>query len=88
VHGTHQLYSVRVNGHLEAAELSAFPAMVAHVDGKETVLIGLLRDRSAVFGVLAQVEALDLELVEIRPVRPRPRSPGTGDADSPPRRRP
>jgi len=48
--------------------------MVAHVDGKETVLTGLLRDRSAVFGVLAQVEALDLELVEIRPVRARPRS--------------
>jgi hypothetical protein len=83
VHATHQLYCVRVNGHLGATALSAFPAMVAHVDGKETVLTGLLQDRSAVFGVLAQVEALGLELVEIRQVRPRPRSPGSDDADSP-----
>jgi hypothetical protein len=83
VHGTHSLYCVRVNGHLGATALSAFPTMVSHVDGKETVLTGLLQDQSAVFGVLAQVEALGLELVELRRVRPRPRSPGSDDADSP-----
>jgi hypothetical protein len=83
VHGTHSLYSVRVNGHLGATALSAFPAMVSHVDGTETVLTGLLQDQSAVFGVLAQVEALGLELVELRRVRARPRSPGSDDAGSP-----
>jgi hypothetical protein len=83
VHTTPDLYCVRVNGHLGVTALSAFPAMVAHVDGKETVLTGLLQDRSAVFGVVAQVEALGLELVELRRVRPRPRSPGSDDADSP-----
>jgi hypothetical protein len=35
------------------------------------VLIGLLEDRSAVFGVLAQIEALGLELAELR------QNPGT-----------
>jgi hypothetical protein len=69
VHCTHCLYCVRVSGHLGATALSAFPAMVAHVEGDETVLTGLLEDQSAVFGVLAQVEALGLELVEIRRVR-------------------
>ena len=34
--------------------------------GGETVLTGLLEDRSAVFGVLAQIEALGLELLELR----------------------
>jgi hypothetical protein len=49
--------------------LSAFPAMVHHVDGRETVLTGLLEDRAAVFGVIEQVEALGLELVEFRRIR-------------------
>jgi hypothetical protein len=79
----HRLYSVRVDGHLGPTALSAFPAMVPQVDGKETVLTGLLEDQSAVFGVLGQVEALGLELVEIRRVRPRRRSPGSGDGNSP-----
>jgi hypothetical protein len=35
----------------------------------ETVLTGFLEDRSALFGVLAQIEALDLELVEVREVK-------------------
>jgi hypothetical protein len=83
VHGKHNLYSVRVTGQLGATALSAFPALVPHVDGKETVLTGLLQDQSALFGVLAQVEALGLELVEIRRVRRLPRSPGSDDAGSP-----
>ena len=46
--------------------------MVSQLKGSETVLTGLLEDRSAVFGVLAQIEALGLELVELRQIRPRP----------------
>jgi hypothetical protein len=34
----------------------------------ETVLTGLLEDRSAVFGVVAQIEALGLELLELRQI--------------------
>jgi hypothetical protein len=34
------------------------------------VLTGWLEDRSAVFGVVAQIEALVLELLELRQLRP------------------
>ena len=40
--------------------------MVPELEGSETVLTGLLQDRSAVFGVLAQIEALGLDLLELR----------------------
>jgi hypothetical protein len=40
--------------------------MESQVRGGETVLTGLLVDRSAMFGVLAQIEALGLDLVEFR----------------------
>jgi hypothetical protein len=38
----------------------------------ETVLTGLLEDRSAVFGALGQIEALGLDLLELRQMRARP----------------
>jgi ketosteroid isomerase-like protein len=66
------LYSIRLEGHLGATALSAFPAMVSQRKGSETVLTGLLPDRSAVFGVLAQIEALGLELTECSRVVPKP----------------
>jgi hypothetical protein len=53
--------------------------MVSELKGSETVLTGLLEDRSAVFGVLAQIEALGLDLLELRQIRPRPKSPESGD---------
>ncbi|MEA2145176.1 MAG: hypothetical protein QOG59_763 [Solirubrobacteraceae bacterium] len=43
--------------------------MVSELEGSETVLTGLLEDRSAVFGVVAQIEALGLELRELRQIR-------------------
>jgi hypothetical protein len=69
-------YTIRIKGRLGATALSAFPTMVSELKGNETVLIGLLEDRSAVFGVVAQIEALGLELVELRPIRARPNAPG------------
>jgi hypothetical protein len=46
--------------------------MVSELKGGETVLTGLLEDRSALFGVLAQIEALGLELLELRQIRATP----------------
>jgi hypothetical protein len=66
------LYTIRIRGRLGATALSAFPTMAAELTGSETVLTGVLADQSAVFGVLAQIEALGLELLELRQVRPRP----------------
>jgi hypothetical protein len=77
------LYTIRIKGRLGATALSAFPSMASELKGSETVLTGLLEDRSAVFGVLGQIEALGLELVELRQIPPRPQSPGSGDDRSP-----
>jgi len=57
------LYTIRIKGHLGAAVLSAFPALEPQRHGAHTVLTGLL-DRSALYGVLADIEALGLELLE------------------------
>ena len=68
------LYTIRIKGRLGETALSAFPSMVSELNGSETVLTGLLEDRSALFGVLAQIEALGLELLELRQIRARPTS--------------
>jgi hypothetical protein len=66
------LYTIRIKGRLGATALSAFPSMVSELKGSDTVLTGLLEDQSALFGVLAQIEALGLELLEVRQIRARP----------------
>jgi hypothetical protein len=64
-------YTIRINGHLGAMMLSAFPAMVPQWHGAETVLTGSL-DRSALYGVLAEIDALGLDLLEVRQLSPDP----------------
>jgi hypothetical protein len=60
---------IRINGHLGATVLSAFPALAPRHHGAHTVLTGLL-DRSALYGVLAEIEALGLDLLEIQKLAP------------------
>ena len=72
------VYTIRIKGRLGATALSAFPTMTCQLKGSETVLTGLLQDRSAVYGVIAQIEALGLELIELRHVSATPKSPGPG----------
>jgi hypothetical protein len=71
---TSHLYTIRLEGHLGATALSAFPTMAATEDGPDTVLTGPLEDRAAVFAALAQIEALGLEIEELRRIGA---SPGT-----------
>jgi hypothetical protein len=59
-------YQVRVRGRLSTTLLAAFPELRAQVRGAETLLAGQLPDQAALFGVLDRVEALGLELLEVR----------------------
>jgi hypothetical protein len=63
------LYAIRIRGHLGSTLLSAFADLAPRSQGADTVLSGPL-DRSALYGVLAEVEALGLDLVEVRQITP------------------
>lgn len=65
-----QHYEIRVRGHLGASMQGAFPALQAEIRNEDTVLQGALADQSALHGVLAQIEALGLELLELRRLLP------------------
>ena len=73
------LYTIRIKGRLGATALSAFSSMTHELKGSGTVLTGWLEDPSALFGVLAQIEGLDLELLEVRQLRRSPQSRESGD---------
>ena len=58
------------------------PGMAPQHHGAHTVLTGLL-DPSALYGVLAEIEALGLDLLELRKLTPDRESPETGHHRSP-----
>jgi hypothetical protein len=60
-------YQIRVRGHLGATMLRAFPALRATTQGGDTLLRGIA-DQAALYGALARVEELGLELIEVRRV--------------------
>ena len=77
------LYVIRINGHLGATVLSAFPAHGVAAARRATPCSPGLLDRSALYGVLAEIEALGLDLLEVRQLTPDRKSPGSGDSCSP-----
>ena len=62
-------YVIRIRGVLSDRLLTAFPGLLPRTDRGDTELTGALPDQAALHGVLAQIEALGLELLEVR--RPR-----------------
>ena len=79
-------YQIRVRGRLGQMMRRAFPALHAETRGQDTLLTGALADQAALFGVLTQIEALGLELVEVRrcesPGRVTPPHPGGDQAEA------
>ena len=71
-------YEIRVRGPIGTTMMQAFPTLAASRTGQDTLLTGSLADQSALYGVIHQLEALGLQLLEIR------RLP-TGDPERPPR---
>jgi hypothetical protein len=59
-------YRIRVRGRLGRTTRTAFPDMRAETEGEDTALTGALADQAALHGVLRQIEALGLELLEVR----------------------
>lgn len=59
-------YEIQVRGPLGPTVSEAFPTLDMERRGRDTVLRGPLTDQAALFGVLHQIEALGLELVEVR----------------------
>jgi hypothetical protein len=59
-------YQILVRGRLGRTMRTAFPGLHAQGQGADTLLTGALADQAALHGVLARIEALGLELLEVR----------------------
>jgi hypothetical protein len=59
-------YEIRVEGTLPPEALLDFEDMTAEVEPVETVVHGALPDQAALHGLLARLEVLGVQLVEIR----------------------
>jgi hypothetical protein len=59
-------YEIRVRGPVGSTIMQAFPALAEGRSGQDALLVGSLPDQGALYGVIHQLEALGLELLEIR----------------------
>jgi hypothetical protein len=59
-------YEIRTAGALSERLLCASPDFHAELCGRETVLVGALPDQAARHGARGQIDALGLELLEVR----------------------
>ncbi len=80
-----QNYEIRVTGVLPPEALLDFEQLSASVEPVETVLHGLLQDQVALHGLLARLQTLGVQVVEVRrlhdPAPPAPDPPaGTNPA--------
>jgi len=64
--GPPRQYEIRVRGPIGPTMLQAFPTLTARKRGQDTVLTGTLADQPALYGVIHQLGALGLQLLEIR----------------------
>ena len=59
-------HEILVRGAIGPTMMQAFPTLTATRNGQDTLLTGSLSDQSALYGVIHQLEALGLQLLEIR----------------------
>jgi hypothetical protein len=73
---TTAVYEIRIKGGMSDQLLAAFEGMESTVQSAETVLRGPAVDQAALHGLLDRVQALGLELIEVRRL---PESPPAKD---------
>ena len=59
-------YEIRVRGRVSRALLDSFENMSSELEPVETVLHGPVRDQAELHGLLDRIQALGLELIEVR----------------------
>jgi hypothetical protein len=59
-------YQIRIRGRVSPALLQSFERMQSEVEPVETVLHGPVRDQAELHGLIDRIQALGLELVEVR----------------------
>jgi hypothetical protein len=63
-------YCFLVTGRLTPGALQVLDPLAAGETARDTVLVGRVADRAALHGFIARIEALGLELVELRRLPP------------------
>jgi hypothetical protein len=69
-------YEIHIKGRVSEQLLSVFEGMDATVESAQTVLRGPVRDQAALHGLLDRIQALGLELIEVRRLPQPPASEG------------
>ena len=60
------LYEIRIRGRVSQTVLDTFDHMESSAERVETILHGPVRDQAELHGLLHRIQALGLELVEVR----------------------
>jgi hypothetical protein len=61
-----QSYEIRIRGRISRALLDSFEGMSSELEPVETILHGPVRDQAELHGLIDRIQALGLELVEVR----------------------
>lgn len=62
----HRSYEIRIRGRIGDSFRIAFEGLIVTVNPVETVVRGENLDQAALYGVLERIQALGLELIEVR----------------------
>jgi hypothetical protein len=65
---TGERYEIRVKGNVGASLRNSFEGLDARVKPAETILRGQIDDQPALHGILDRIQALGLELIEVKRV--------------------
>jgi hypothetical protein len=69
-------YEISIRGRLGETIRSAFPDVLQAEERGDRTVLTIMADQAALYGVLAEAEALGLELLEVRPLPARgPQTP-------------